>query len=175
MILTISTLFGKPLSTLKTEAVWYIREGMKGLFTRIPRLGFLMAGVLIGSVSAMKKSRAAQAAGSVKDLESRLASKETVFSARLVELEKRVEEHEARLKDIPSIPQILTAMEELLNNKMSGLDQRLSAQVRSIEVLKTTVSQTDELLERVLESIDSLRQPAIEGAENPDVPVSARG
>jgi hypothetical protein len=41
------------------------------------------------------------------------------------------------------------------------LDRRLSDQAKSIEVLKTTVSQTDELLERVLDSIHSL-QPALE-------------
>jgi hypothetical protein len=49
-------------------------------------------------------------------------------------------------------------MEALLSKTMSSLDERLSSQAHSIEVLKTTVSQTDELLERVLESIDSLRQ-----------------
>jgi len=45
------------------------------------------------------------------------------------------------------------------------------AQAQSIEVLKSTVTQSDELLERVLESLDLLRQ----GFEDPgsgDQPLS---
>jgi len=45
-----------------------------------------------------------------------------------------------------------------LSKTMASLDTRLSAQAHSIDVLKTTVSQTDELLEKVLESIDRLKQ-----------------
>jgi len=37
------------------------------------------------------------------------------------------------------------------------MDDRLSSQAHSIEVLRTTVSQTDSLLERVLESLDSFQ------------------
>jgi uncharacterized coiled-coil protein SlyX len=48
-------------------------------------------------------------------------------------------------------------MEQLLSKTMASLDDRLTTQARSIEVLKTTVSQTDSLLERVLESLDSLQ------------------
>jgi uncharacterized coiled-coil protein SlyX len=40
---------------------------------------------------------------------------------------------------------------------MSSLDERLTTQAHSIEVLRTTVSQTDSLLERVLESLDALQ------------------
>jgi uncharacterized coiled-coil protein SlyX len=56
-------------------------------------------------------------------------------------------------------------MEQLLSKTMANLDERLTAQAHSIEVLKTTVSQTDGLLERVLESLDSLQ--ASEAAEVP--------
>ena len=76
---------------------------------------------------------------------------------RLQQLEMKVGEHEHRLSDVPSTSQIVAAMETLLSKTMTSLDARLSAQAHSIDVLKTTVSQTDELLERVLESIDSLR------------------
>jgi uncharacterized coiled-coil protein SlyX len=48
-------------------------------------------------------------------------------------------------------------MEQLLSKTMTSLDDRLTTQAHSIEVLKTTVSQTDSLLERVLESLDSLQ------------------
>ena len=51
---------------------------------------------------------------------------------------------------------------------MASLDERLSSQAQSIEGLKTTVSQTDGLLERVLESLDTLQgygEPAEVGSE----------
>jgi len=48
-------------------------------------------------------------------------------------------------------------MEQLLSKTMASLDDRLTTQAHSIEVLKTTVAQTDSLLERVLESLDSLQ------------------
>jgi uncharacterized coiled-coil protein SlyX len=52
---------------------------------------------------------------------------------------------------------------------MASLDERLTTQAQSIEVLRATVSQTDTLLERVLESLDSLQSytEATEFAEDP--------
>jgi uncharacterized coiled-coil protein SlyX len=58
-------------------------------------------------------------------------------------------------------------MEQLLAKTMTSLDERLTTQAHSIEVLKTTVSQTDSLLERVLESLDSLLSFAVP-ASDPD-------
>jgi len=76
---------------------------------------------------------------------------------RLDRLEARSDAHEVKLKEMPSTAEIVSAMDELLAHAMSGLDGRLTAQARSIETLQTTVSQTDELLERVLESLDILQ------------------
>ena len=76
---------------------------------------------------------------------------------RFSQVEARLEEHSAKLKDVPSTTQIVAAMEQLLVKTMSSLDDRLRTQAHSIEVLKATVSQTDSLLERVLESLDSLQ------------------
>jgi uncharacterized coiled-coil protein SlyX len=61
------------------------------------------------------------------------------------------------LADIPSTAQIVAAMEQLLSKTMTSLDERLTTQAHSIEALKTTVTETDRLLERVLESLDSLQ------------------
>ncbi|HTQ57622.1 MAG TPA: hypothetical protein VMI94_24305 [Bryobacteraceae bacterium] len=77
---------------------------------------------------------------------------------RLRRLENRAETHEARLNDLPSARQLASAMDELLGKAMSGLDARLAAQAQSIEALRATVTQTDELLERVLESLDLLSE-----------------
>lgn len=76
---------------------------------------------------------------------------------RIGRLEARSDAHEAKLKEAPSTAQIFSVMDELLAKAMSGLEGRLTAQARSIETLQMTVSQTDELLERVLESLDALR------------------
>ena len=82
---------------------------------------------------------------------------------RLNRLEARSDAHEAKLQELPSTVQIVSAMDELLAKAMSGLEGRLTAQAQSIETLQTTVTQTDELLERVLESLDTLRDAPAEG------------
>ena len=94
---------------------------------------------------------------SLAGLEARLQARETADAARFAQVETRLEEHAAKLTDVPSTSQIVAAMEELLTKTMASLDDRLTTQAHSIEVLKTTVSQTDSLLERVLESLDSLQ------------------
>ena len=94
---------------------------------------------------------------SLAGLETRLQEQETAGATRFAQVESRLEEHAARLADVPSTGQIVAAMEQLLSKTMASLDDRLTAQANSIDVLKTTVSQTDSLLERVLESLDSLQ------------------
>jgi len=86
-----------------------------------------------------------------------MAAQETANTSRFTLIDTRLEEHAAKLADVPSTSQIVAAMEQLLSKTMASLDDRLTTQARSIEVLKTTVSQTDSLLERVLESLDSLQ------------------
>ena len=94
-------------------------------------------------------------------LESSVADLTTRCDGRLAEVESRIGGHEAKLvahdaklKEIPTLAQVVTTMEEMLSSTMSGLDAKLSEQMRSIEVLKTTVAQSDELMERVLEAIN---------------------
>lgn len=140
---------------------------MAGVFT-VPRAALLFAGVAAGALSRIFKpadiGQIVQLKKSLADLEGRLANQEAVHDNRLNHLEAKVNDHEQRLNDVPSTSQIVAAMEALLSKTMTSLDERLTSQAHSIEVLKTTVSQTDELLERVLESIDSLRQAPEEEA-----------
>jgi len=77
---------------------------------------------------------------------------------RIARLEARGDVHEAKLKEVPTTRELVGAMDQLLAKAMTGLDSRLSAQARSIETLQMTVTQTDELLERVLESLDTLKE-----------------
>ena len=138
--------------------------------SQVPRAAFLLAGVAVGALTRLLGARnsrqIAELRNQVDELRTRIEQNQTETGERIARAENRIEEHEVRLKDIPSTGQIVAAMEELLGRTMQSLDQRLSAQADSIELLKTTVSQTDNLLERVLESLDALRQePPADGAE----------
>ncbi len=140
---------------------------------QISRIAILAAGFAVGAISralankrqaheiiALKRALAEAQASFASRQQEWEARREAEWSERFVRIEARLEEHENRLNELPSTGQIVTAMEELLSKTMQSLNQRLSAQSDSIEILKTTVSQTDGLLERVLESLDALRQPA---------------
>jgi chromosome segregation ATPase len=170
-----------------TVRTWYLGYSSQGLrapmekyykeitvpqgFKYIPRIAIFLAGIAAGALTGGSRRGRDQAdpavdalKKSVSDLESRLAAHETATVARFEQVDEQVREHAARLADVPSTSQIITAMEQLLSKTMSSLDERLTTQARSIEVLKTTVSQTDSLLERVLESLDSLQA----GSDSPD-------
>jgi chromosome segregation ATPase len=153
----------------------------------IPGIALFLAGVAAGIVTARRTPQQAGPLGeqplgggtapgptatqelerSVQNLASRLAAQETAAATRFGQLEARLEEQAARLAAVPSTSQIVSAMEQLLSKTMASLDDRLTTQAHSIEVLKTTVSQTDSLLERVLESLDSL-QASSEASDQPD-------
>jgi chromosome segregation ATPase len=110
---------------------------------------------------------------SLANLDTRLTAQDSAASARFTKVETRLEEHAAKLAEMPSTAQIVAAMEQLLSRTMTSLDDRLTTQAHSIEVLKTTVSQTDSLLERVLESLDSL-QSYTEPADLSEDPLLSR-
>jgi len=116
-------------------------------------------------------SNSAGTLAAVASLEATVASLTTRYDSRLASLESHVTEHDAKLKELPTLAQVVTTMEEMLSSTMSGLDQKLSEQVRSIDVLKTTVAQSDELMERVLDSIYSLQSHVAE-SDKSEVPVS---
>ncbi|HUI81452.1 MAG TPA: hypothetical protein VLY24_26185 [Bryobacteraceae bacterium] len=145
---------------------------MARVWNVVPRVAIFLAGVVAGAITTgRKEGSGATAAGladlkkSIGDLEARIAKQEFSTAGRFTQLESRIEQHDAKLADVPSTTQIVAAMEQLLAKTMANLDERLTAQAHSIDVLKTTVSQTDGLLERVLESLDSLQ--ASEAAEMP--------
>ena len=133
----------------------------------LPRFAIFLAGVAAGALARRDRGTAAVAVqpGAVNDLkqslmtevEIRIAALESANANRFTQIETKLEEHSAKLAEVPSTAQLVAAMEGLLSKTMASLDDRLTTQASSIEVLKTTVSQTDSLLERVLESLDSLQ------------------
>jgi chromosome segregation ATPase len=136
----------------------------------VPRLIFFGGGAFVGMLLGARKmgagsNRAKLPADEqslqelrrlVQSVEARLARQESVSADLLTQLENRLEELAARVGGTPSTSEIVTAVERLLFRTMTSLDDRLSAQAQSIDLLRSTVSETDSLLERVLESIDSL-------------------
>lgn len=144
-------------------------DSVAGLEARLAALE--AAGISIATEKGKSAGHSADTVAAVASLEATIASFTTRYDSRLSSLETRVGDHEAKLKELPTLAQVVTTMEEMLSNTMSGLDQKLSDQVRSIEVLKTTVSQSDELMERVLDSIYSL-QSHVTDNDKSEVPVS---
>jgi hypothetical protein len=148
---------------------------MSRVLNYVPRVAIFLAGVAVAAITRPRREPGGidstavdELKASLAGLEARLQARETADAERFAQVETRLDEHTARLADVPSTGQIVAAMEELLTKTMASLDDRLITQAHSIEVLKTTVSQTDSLLERVLESLDSLQtfsDPA-DGAED---------
>jgi hypothetical protein len=139
---------------------------MEKALTIVPRIAIFLAGVAAGALTLSRRDRTEGAADpvatndlkqSISQVEERLKSQEVANAGRFDKIEARLEEHAGKLAEVPSTAQIVAAMEQLLSKTMASLDDRLTTQAHSIEVLKTTVSQTDGLLERVLESLDSLQ------------------
>ena|SRR5579871_4164706 len=124
-----------------------------------PRLAVLIGGFAAGTL--MRRWLAQDAPARVvsldrigRELKAQVRSQE----ARLGRLETQSERHESLLREMPTRGELIAAMDDLLGKALSGLDTRLTAQARSIETLQMTVTQTDELLERVLESLDTLHE-----------------
>jgi len=137
---------------------------MARAWNSIPRVAIFLAGVAAGVLTRSRREREGSSRREIQDLkqtlanlESRVAAQTTATAERFEQVQAHLTEHAAKLADVPSTSQIVTAMEQLLSKTMASLDERLSDQAHSIEVLKNTVSQTDGLLERVLESLDSLQ------------------
>jgi hypothetical protein len=140
---------------------------MSRVLNYVPRVALFLAGAAVAAITLPRRQRggmdtaaADELKRSLAVLEARLEAREAADSARFAQMELRLEEHAAKLTDVPSTSQIVAAMEQLLSRTMASLDDRLTTQAHSMEVLKTTVSETDNLLERVLESLDSLQKVA---------------
>src|SRR5262245_18675408 len=153
---------------------------MSRVISLVPRVAIFLAGVATAALTMPRRERGAADSEAVEELkkslsnlEARIEARETTDAARFAAVEAKLEEHSAKLADMPSTTQIVAAMEQLLSKTMTSLDERLTNQARSIEVLKTTVTQTDKLLERVLESLDTL-QGYPEGGDFTENPVGSR-
>jgi chromosome segregation ATPase len=140
----------------------------------LPRAAIFLAGIAAGALVGSRRERVGMDPAATADLkrslvglEERLTQQEAANDSRFRAMESRLQEHDAKLANVPSTTQMVAAMEQLLAKAVSNFDEKLSKQADSIEGLRTTVSQTDNLLARVLESLDSL-QTYTELADAPD-------
>ena len=143
---------------------------MPRVISYVPRVAIFLAGVAAAAITLPRRERAGMNSAAADELKRSLAG-EATDAARFAQVETRLEEHADKLRDVPSTGQIAAAMEQLLSKTMASLDDRLTTQAHSIEVLQTTVSQTDSLLEKVLESLDSLQTftDSVDLAEDPSL------
>jgi hypothetical protein len=144
---------------------------MEQLLKIVPRAAIFLAGVAAGAIALTRRGGgqldAAALDGlkkSLSELDARVAEQASSQADRFGKIEIRLDEHAvrlnehtAKLSEVPTTADLVAAMENLLKSTLKPLDDRLTTQASSIELLKTTVSQTDSLLERVLESLDSLQ------------------
>jgi len=128
-----------------------------------PRAAIFLAGVAAGALTLSRRGPGGADRAAVGDLkrslarlEERLTADEAANAAIQKEIQARLESHASRLAAVPTLEQLTAAIEQLLAKTMGALEERLTTQATSIEILRTTVSQTDGLLERVLESLDTL-------------------
>ena len=81
---------------------------------------------------------------------------------RVAQLERRVEQIVTEIPSVPSIEQVLAAVEQMVTAKIGGLDERLTDQVHAIELLRHASTQTDALLQRLIQAVENLAEQSSE-------------
>ena len=144
---------------------------MSSVLIYVSGIAIFLAGVAAGALTMGRRrelresdSAVAGLKQSIVKLETRLSAQESTVADRVQQMGARLDEQGAQLAEIRSAPEVIRTMEQILAWSMASLDDRLSNQAHSIEALRATISETDILLERVLESLDSL-QPRSETNE----------
>jgi len=100
----------------------------------LPRIAIFLAGIATGALTGARRERRGtgvpaaaldELKNSLANLESRLSAQDSATAERFTKVEARLEEHSAKLAEVPSTAQIVAAMEQLLSRTMSSLDERL--------------------------------------------------
>lgn len=97
-------------------------------------------------------------------------------SLRVEQLERRVEQMAAE-PALPAIDQILGAVEQMVSQKVAGLDERLTDQLHAIELLRNASNQTDSLLQKLIQAVETLADQTaerVQAAEEPETEPGAR-
>ena len=113
-------------------------------------------GVILGKRSYLRQPSLTSDHSSWSELNGKVEELEHRFAVRLDAMDSRMAEHERRLNDMPPLSAILSATDETIARKLRGLDEKLAAQSLSIEALRATTAQMDDLLPKLLESVEAL-------------------
>ncbi len=143
------------------------------LFILIPRITALFGGVAVGVITAFWKSLErgsvstdnlsktgaiavplASTGFSAKVTD--IAIQYTALETQLFRLEEHVDRHDEQLLAILSTEQIVVTINRIFEHSSKALEKQFAEQARSIENLKVIMSQTDELLDKVMDAIYSL-------------------
>lgn len=140
------------------------------LLIAIPRLAVLFGGAAVGVIAAVWRSLEGgkTSAARLPTAPKRATILYVALQTQIARLEDRVDRQDMQLRAIPSPEQIASAIDGVFERSSKALDERIAEQSRSIESLKAMVSQTDELLEKVLDSIYSLPEMSREPEAEPD-------
>jgi outer membrane murein-binding lipoprotein Lpp len=80
------------------------------------------------------------------------------ITSRVEQLERRVDQLATEMPAAPPLEQVLAAVEQMVSAKIGGLDERLTDQVHAIELLRRASGQTDALLQRLIQAVESLTE-----------------
>jgi len=127
-----------------------------GLFRTLFVVAGAILGVILGKRSYLRQPSLTSDHSSWTELNGKVEELEHRFAVRLDAMDSRVAEHERRLNDMPPLSAILSATDETIARKLRGLDEKLAAQSLSIEALRATTAQMDDLLPKLLESVEAL-------------------
>jgi uncharacterized coiled-coil protein SlyX len=120
----------------------------------ISELALFMAGALVaGYVRSSKRPTHELPAlrAALAEMERRVAEEASSTARRFAELDARLAEQSAKLSEIPDMKQIASAVEHAVARAMRPVEERLTAQGQAIDGLKSGISQSDTLLERILD------------------------
>jgi chromosome segregation ATPase len=79
------------------------------------------------------------------------------IEAKVGDLEQKAGTQDQRLQ---ATSKVVVAIEQLVTSKIAEFDQRIESQGRSLQAINSSIAQSDELLERVLNLVQNISAPA---------------
>lgn len=122
--------------------------------TTIGKVSLIVAGASFGLVRGLHLSK--NAAGNRTDLEL-LKARIDALDLALASLGKRIEEAHCRMDRTVTQDDLAHTLDRLFGKLETEVDERFERQNRSVEALRLMVGQTDELLQKVLDGLESMR------------------
>jgi hypothetical protein len=102
-------------------------------------------------MEAIAAELAGKSAARIDGLSARLEAVEA-GQCKVTELEQKVHAHEQRLN---ATTQVVIGIEQMLTARIAEFDERLEAQARSLQAMNSSIAQSDELIERVLDLVNN--------------------